>query len=81
MGVLITMQPPTPGMVEAANHSGSYVWPVNGQSFPRVQIITIPELLNFKRPKIPPPLTPYISAVRRPKANPDQLAFGADDDE
>ena len=75
MGVLITMVPPTPGMVEAANHSGSYVWPVNGQSFPRVQIITVPELLNFKRPKMPPPLTPYISAVRRPKAASDQLSM------
>jgi DNA modification methylase len=71
MGLLILMQPPTPGMIEAANHSGSYVWPVNGQSFPRVQIITVPELLNFRRPKMPPPLTPYISAVRR-KAHVDQ---------
>lgn len=71
MGVLITMVPPTPGIIEAANHSGSYTWPVNGQSFPRVQIITVPELLNFKRPKMPPPLTPYISATRR-KAHPDE---------
>jgi DNA modification methylase len=75
MGVLITMIPPTPGMVEAANHSGSYAWPVNGQSFPLVQIITIPELLNFKRPKMPPPQTPYISAVRR-TVKPDQMTFG-----
>ncbi len=72
MGVLITMVAPTPGMVEAANHSGSYTWPVNGQSFPRVQIITVPELLNVKRPKMPPPGPAYISAVRRPKAKPDQ---------
>jgi len=72
MGVLITMVPATPGMIEAANHSGSYTWPVNGQSFPRVQIITVPELLNLKRPKMPPPRTPYISAVRRPTAKPDQ---------
>ncbi len=75
MGVLITMVPPTTGMIEAANHSGSYVWPVNGRSFPRVQIITVPELLNFQRPKMPPPLTPYISAVRRPKAMPDQASM------
>jgi len=81
MGVLILMVPPTPGMVEAANHSGSYTWPVNGQSFPRVQIITVPELLNFQRPKMPPPLTPYISAVRRPKAKPDQASiFDSADD-
>ncbi len=80
MGVLITMVPPTPGMVEAANHSGSYTWPVNGQSFPRVQIITVPELLNFQRPKMPPPLIPYISAVRRTKAKPDQPSmFDAED--
>lgn len=75
MGVLILMVPPTPGMTEEANHSGSYTWPVNGQSFPRVQIITVPELLNFKRPKMPPPLTPYISATRRPKAKPDQASI------
>jgi len=75
MGVLITMVPPTPGMVEAANHSGSYTWAVNGQSFPRVQIITVPELLNFKRPKMPPAQTPYISAVRRPKATDDQMSL------
>ena len=75
MGVLITMVPPTPGMVEAANHSGSYTWAVNGQSFPRVQIITVPELLNFKRPKMPPARTPYISAVRRPKATDDQMSL------
>ncbi len=65
MGVLITMVPPTPGMVEAANHSGSYTWPVNGRAFPRVQIITVPELLNFKRPKMPPAQAPYIAASRR----------------
>jgi hypothetical protein len=64
-------------MVEAANHSGTYTWPVNGQSFPRVQIITVPELLNFKRPKMPPALTPYISAVKRTKLHSDQLAFDA----
>ena len=75
MGLLITMVPPTLGMVEAANHSGSYSWPVNGQSFPSVQIITVPQLLNFQRPKMPPPRQPYISAVRRAKADSDQLSM------
>jgi len=68
MGVLITMVPPTPGMVEAANHSGTYTWPVNSQMFPKVQIITVPELLNFQRPKMPAALRPYISATRRKQA-------------
>lgn len=62
-------------MTEAVDHSGSYTWAVNGAKFPKVQIITVPELLNFQRPKMPPPLTPYISAVRRPKAKPDQTSI------
>lgn len=75
MGVLILMQRPTPGMTEAASHSGSYTWAVNGQSFPKVQIITVRELLNFKRPKMPPPQTPYISAMRRQKSSDNQMSL------
>lgn len=72
MGLLITLSPPTPGMVEAASHSGSYVWQVNGASFPKVQILTVAEILDSARPVTPPPLTPYISAVRRTSRRPDQ---------
>ncbi len=79
MGVLILMVPPTPGMTEAANHSGSYVWPVNGQSFPKVQLITVPQLLNFKRPMMPPALTPYISAARRQSPVEQRSLFEASD--
>jgi hypothetical protein len=50
------------------------VWPVNGQSFRLVQTITVPELLNFKRPKMPSPQTPYISATRR-RVKPDQMTL------
>jgi hypothetical protein len=83
MGVLITMEKPTPGMVEAANHSGTYTWPINGQRFPKVQIITVPELLNFQRPKMPPAMPPYISAIRRPRAQGEQASMfdGRDDSE
>lgn len=81
MGLLITMVPPTPGMIEAASHSGSYRWLVNAQTFPRVQIITVPELLNFKRPKMPPPLMPYISAARRKAEKPEQPSMFEVEDE
>lgn len=75
MGVLITMAKPTAKMVEAANHTGSYVWPVDGQSYPRIQITTVEDLLAGHRLKLPPPLTPYLQATRHvPKA--DQLAMG-----
>lgn len=65
MGVFVCMQKPTKGMVDAANHSGVYTYPVNNQTFPRVQIITVEELLNDKRPSMPNTLLPYFQAQRR----------------
>lgn len=76
MGVLITMEPPTPGMVDAANHSGIYTTPY-GQSFPKVQIITVPQLLAGQRPKLPPTIDPYFAAQRRAEAV-DQLALDSE---
>ena len=64
MGVLITMADPTPGIRDAVDHGGTYTWPANGQTFPRVQIITIAELLAGKRPQIPLLDTPYPTAER-----------------
>jgi DNA modification methylase len=64
MGVLITMAEPARGMVDAANHGGHYTWPVNGQVYPRVQLITIAELLAGRRPNMPPPMLPYVQAAK-----------------
>ncbi len=74
MGVLITMDRATPGMIDAANHGGSYTWPVNEATFPRVQVITVAQLLKGEQPNLPPALTPYLKAPRH-TAKPDQLAL------
>jgi DNA modification methylase len=74
MGLLITMAEPTRGIRDAADHSGSYIWPANGHAYPKAQVITVAELLNFKRPKMPPPLPPYQEAKRR-RERPDQLTI------
>ena len=63
MGTLITMAEPTKGVVDAVNHGGTYTLPVNGQVFPRVQTITVAELLKGKRPKMPLTLLPYMQGV------------------
>ncbi len=76
MGVLITMYEPTRGMLDATAHGGTYRWPVNGQVFPQVQIITIGELLAGKKPEMPPAFLPYIAASRR-RAVADQLTLDA----
>ncbi len=75
MGVLITMDKATPGMVDAANHGGSYTWPVNGGTFPRVQLITVAQLLKGEQPNLPPVLTPYLKATRH-TVKTDQLTMG-----
>lgn len=62
MGVLVTMGRPTAGMVEAANRAGLYEHPPTGNRYPRVQIITVPELFDGKRPNMPTVILPYIKA-------------------
>lgn len=74
MGVLITLSTPTAGMRDAANHGGTYIWPINGQIFPRVQIITVADLLSGKRPNMPAAITPYSTAAKAP-ALVEQLDF------
>ncbi len=54
MGVLITLSDPTKGMVDAVNHAGSYTHPSNAQTYNKIQIITVPELLSGKRVTCPP---------------------------
>lgn len=68
MGVLITMGRPTTGMVATANAAGTYEHIPTGQYFPRVQIITIPDLFDGKRPDMPTVILPYIKARPRPQS-------------
>jgi DNA modification methylase len=66
MAVLVTMQPPTPGMIDAANQSGTYQLARTLSRYPKVQILTAPELLAGKRPSMPPVYLPYIQAKIKP---------------
>ncbi len=68
MGIFVSLNPSTRGMREIADRAGNYTWPANGQHFPRLQILTVAELLAGKKPQSPPRLLPYISAVRQAPA-------------
>ncbi|MFF8032464.1 DNA methyltransferase [Streptomyces sp. NPDC016626] len=76
MGVFICLKKPTKAMVDAANHSGVYTYPVNGQNYPKVQIITVEDLLKGKRPNLPTAMLPYFQAQRRYEATHQQMTFG-----
>jgi site-specific DNA-methyltransferase (adenine-specific) len=66
MGVLITLAPATRGVIDAINHGGVFTHPANGQTYPRLQHITVADLLKNKRPQVPPTFLPYIAAQRNP---------------
>ncbi len=63
-------------MREAANHSGIYTYPINKRTYPRVQILTVAELLAGKHPALPAnTLLPYFQAQRRHSTG-EQLDLG-----
>jgi DNA modification methylase len=64
MGVLITNTKPTRGMIEEANRAGTYNHPHHAETYPRIQLITVDELLSGKKPHMPPTVLPYIQALR-----------------
>jgi hypothetical protein len=53
MGILITRVEPTRGMLETAAAAGFYHWPFSDKDYQKVQIITVQELLDGKRPDMP----------------------------
>jgi hypothetical protein len=69
------MTNPPRGVMDAANHGGTYTWPVNGQTYPRVQVITVENLLRHRRPDMPPPILPYVQAARATQSAPEQMTL------
>jgi Restriction endonuclease len=65
MGVFVCLRPITSEMQRVANTSGIYKHPGDGREYPRLQLITVEELLQGKRPQLPPTLLPYFQAQKR----------------
>jgi site-specific DNA-methyltransferase (adenine-specific) len=53
IGIFITLQPPTKDMMKEAISKGFYKSPMLHKNFPKIQIFTIEDLLNGKKPQIP----------------------------
>jgi DNA modification methylase len=71
MGLLISMSKPSHTMLEIANQSGTYSYPVDGVTYPRIQVVTVDQLLQGVRPKLPTALLPYFQTSRHYE-NPEQ---------
>ncbi|HEV8232708.1 MAG TPA: DNA methyltransferase [Thermoanaerobaculia bacterium] len=62
MGVLLSLEKPTPGMTGEAAKSGTYTSPLTGQSYPKVQVFTVADHFEGRTPKMPPAILPYFKA-------------------
>jgi len=62
IGILLTLAPPTKDMVTEAAASGLYNSEFWGRKFPRLQIMTIEEMLGGKKPDMPWGKVPFAKA-------------------
>jgi site-specific DNA-methyltransferase (adenine-specific) len=53
MGILIALRKPTKGMLTAAAELGTWAMPGSRKSFPVLQIMTIEDFFNGKKPELP----------------------------
>lgn len=64
LAVFVTLEKPTSDMVKEATAAGLYDSPLWLDKFPRIQILTIEEILKGAKVKMPPPYSAYKQAPR-----------------
>ena len=74
IGIFINIDKPTRPMIEEAATKGFYHSPL-GKDYPRLQILTIEEILNGKMPEIPPWIAPIpaSSSNKKKEVQPNKL--------
>lgn len=63
IGIFVTLAPPTKPMIAEAAKAGFYE-PPNHPKVPRIQILTIQELFEHKKPQIPMVTSVFKKAVK-----------------
>ncbi len=64
IGVFLSLQPFTKEMVKEAATAGFYKSEITGKKYPRVQLLTIQEILNGKKPDYPDTVTTFKQAAK-----------------
>ena len=81
IGIFITLEEPTSKMREEAAAAGVYHSPGWGKDYPRIQILTIQELLEGSTAKLPPSTVTFKQAGKMLKESADpQIGFAFDQD-
>lgn len=79
LAVFLTLEEPTAGMKTEATAAGFYTHPNMGESIPRVQIVTVAEMLAGAQLKVPLALEVLKTAKAVVATGQDELSFGDDD--
>lgn len=69
MGILLTLEEPTSEMNKEVVSTDPYVSPLWKHEFPKIQILTIEQLLKGERPKTPPTVSLFQEAQQLRKAD------------
>ncbi len=69
IGVLITLEPPTSPMKVEAVDAGYYHSPIWDKDYPKIQILTIEELLQGKTVDMPPQTQTSVTFAKAPKVS------------
>ena len=83
IGVLISMEEPTKQMRAEAAGAGFYVSSAWGRKYPRLQVVTVAELLEGKRIDYPPSGQVNVTFKKAPKAKAresEQILLGAEEE-
>lgn len=80
IGVFITLEPPSREMVTEAASAGFYESPGWGRRYPRVQILTIEDLLKGRMVEMPPTSITFKQAQRVKDEGPHTLDLFPDED-
>ncbi|NQT35162.1 site-specific DNA-methyltransferase [bacterium] len=78
VGIFLTLTPPTKSMITEAVAAGFYESEFWGRKFPRIQILTIEEMFDGKRPNLPWGKTPFANAQRE-KGKDNQISIDIKD--
>lgn len=79
LGVLITLEPPSPDMDTEAVSAGFYESPGWNQKYRRVQILTIEDLLRGAQVKMPPTAQTFKQAPKADQAKENQPSLDLPD--
>lgn len=75
IGVFITLEPPTAEMKREAVSAGFYQSPAWGRTYPKIQILSIVELLAGAKIEMPPAWGTFKQAQRAEPSGPQQLVL------